>query len=386
MLGVGGTGKTRLAMRYGRSWLGKFLGGVWFCDLASARSVDGITIALSAWDDAPQTVDAVQALVDKSFVRARDGMRIDLLVSVQAHAHEHLHTEGRFAGSGDAAMRAAQARHARWFASLDPDDSAGGDCADLDNLAVACRRAVVLADAPTAASTLEGAWAALSLHGPFKAGLELAELLVAMPSRQGASVTRVQIVLAKASEASGRSNDSHRHAAAALALAQQSGNRRCQAEATLQLSQLLARSGQYDQARAMLGQAGGHARSLGNRRLECAVLNAWGKLKANFGRPNEARLLYQAALALAAGLPHRFWHAVGSRPGARLKFVRPGGRKTGIKSPSPHPGRDLTWRPTTMRGPVIAAPPEPCAGAPKRAPKEFHDECHTANPSLQPGP
>jgi predicted ATPase/class 3 adenylate cyclase/Tfp pilus assembly protein PilF len=47
VLGIGGSGKTRLATRYGRSWLGEFPGGVWFCDLVSARSLDGIASAVA---------------------------------------------------------------------------------------------------------------------------------------------------------------------------------------------------------------------------------------------------------------------------------------------------------------------------------------------------
>ena len=42
ILGIGGTGKTRLATRFARAWLGEFPGGAWFCDLSHARGVDGI--------------------------------------------------------------------------------------------------------------------------------------------------------------------------------------------------------------------------------------------------------------------------------------------------------------------------------------------------------
>jgi len=45
--GPGGTGKTRLVRRYGRSWLGDWPGGVYFCDLSEARSLDGIHFAVS---------------------------------------------------------------------------------------------------------------------------------------------------------------------------------------------------------------------------------------------------------------------------------------------------------------------------------------------------
>ncbi len=53
VLGMGGTGKTRVVMRFGRSWLGEFPGGVWFCDLTPARSADGIVNAVAQGLDVP---------------------------------------------------------------------------------------------------------------------------------------------------------------------------------------------------------------------------------------------------------------------------------------------------------------------------------------------
>ncbi len=47
ILGTGGIGKTRLATRYAWTWLGDYPGGVWFCDLAQARSVDGMLSAVA---------------------------------------------------------------------------------------------------------------------------------------------------------------------------------------------------------------------------------------------------------------------------------------------------------------------------------------------------
>ncbi len=47
VLGIGGTGKTRLATRFARAWLGEFPGGAWFCDLSSARGLDGIHFAVA---------------------------------------------------------------------------------------------------------------------------------------------------------------------------------------------------------------------------------------------------------------------------------------------------------------------------------------------------
>lgn len=67
LLGQGGTGKTRLAIRYGHGSLGEWPGGIWFCDLSGASSLDGIHYAtastlgvrLGAGDPATQLTDAI---------------------------------------------------------------------------------------------------------------------------------------------------------------------------------------------------------------------------------------------------------------------------------------------------------------------------------------
>ena len=45
VLGPGGTGKTRFVRRYGLAWLGDWPGGIYFCDLSEARSLDGVYFA-----------------------------------------------------------------------------------------------------------------------------------------------------------------------------------------------------------------------------------------------------------------------------------------------------------------------------------------------------
>ncbi len=47
VLGVGGTGKTRLAQRMALAWLGEWPGGAWFCDLSEARRLEGICFAVA---------------------------------------------------------------------------------------------------------------------------------------------------------------------------------------------------------------------------------------------------------------------------------------------------------------------------------------------------
>src|SRR5205814_10729267 len=53
VLGIGGSGKTRLVKRFAWTSLGDFPGGVWFCDLSSARSLDGIVSAVADALDVP---------------------------------------------------------------------------------------------------------------------------------------------------------------------------------------------------------------------------------------------------------------------------------------------------------------------------------------------
>ncbi len=51
--GIGGTGKTRIAVRFGWHQLGAFRGGVWFCDLSEVRSLEGAFYALAVLFDLP---------------------------------------------------------------------------------------------------------------------------------------------------------------------------------------------------------------------------------------------------------------------------------------------------------------------------------------------
>ena len=53
VLGPGGTGKTRLARRYGWAWRGDWPGGVYFCDLSEARTLEGVLFVVAQALDVP---------------------------------------------------------------------------------------------------------------------------------------------------------------------------------------------------------------------------------------------------------------------------------------------------------------------------------------------
>ena len=53
VLGPAGTGKTRLTRRYGWTWLGDWPGGVYFCDLSDARTLEGVFFVVALALDVP---------------------------------------------------------------------------------------------------------------------------------------------------------------------------------------------------------------------------------------------------------------------------------------------------------------------------------------------
>jgi len=274
--------------------------------LAAAEAV----LDLSALDDAPWTVDVLSSLVDKSFVRPLADERFDLLVSVQAYAAEHLQTEGRYPGSGVAALAAAQWRHGDWFAALGPAGATQGACADLDNLVVACRRAVLAGRAEQAAGALDGAWAALNLRGPFAAGVDLAELVCVLPGLAGQAAAHALAVLGWALEATGQRGTAADHFAASLQYAQASRDLRCEAAVSIRLGALHARDGLVEVARSEHTHALSLARQLKDTALECAALNGLGTVDFEQGRMVGAQAHYEAALGVARTASDQHWQGI----------------------------------------------------------------------------
>ena len=91
VLGMGGTGKTRLVTRFAWSWLGEFPGGVWFCDLSQARGVDGIYFAVAQGLDVPLgKADPAVQLAHAINGRGQCLVILDNFEQVARHAEETL--------------------------------------------------------------------------------------------------------------------------------------------------------------------------------------------------------------------------------------------------------------------------------------------------------
>ena len=261
-------------------------------------SVEAI-LDLSAHEDAPWPMDALQSLVHKSLVRQVTDDRFDLLVSVQEYAAEHLRTAARYPGSGPATLLATEARHGTYFAGLDEKAAAADVCADLDNFVVACRRAAARGDADIAAHALEGAWAGLRLRGPYGVGVELASVVQAIAGLEAAVVARVDWVAGRALADSGRYPEAHVQFEASLARARKAGDRRCEGRALVGLGTVDTRAGRNASASVHLGNALVAAREVKDRSIESDAHINLGNLDAMLGRMGEARVHFETALTLA---------------------------------------------------------------------------------------
>jgi predicted ATPase/class 3 adenylate cyclase/Tfp pilus assembly protein PilF len=268
------------------------------------ESVEAI-LDLSAHDDAPWPMDALQSLVHKSFVRQVTDDRFDLLVSVQEYAAEHLRTPGRFPGSGPAALRAAEIRHGAYFAGL-PESAANAHRADeLDNFVVACRRAAARGDADVATDALERAWAGLRLTGPFAVGAELAAVVRSIAGLGGATRARVDGAAGQVAWAAGNGAEAGTHFESSLAAARAAGDRRSECRALVGLGTLEIHAGRMDAARALVEEALAVAVDVGDRATECEGRSCLGDILEILGRPDDALVHYEAALALARAVRDR---------------------------------------------------------------------------------
>ena len=270
------------------------------------QSADAV-LDLSACSKVPWLVDVLQSLVDKSFVRIVATDRFDLLASVKAYAGAHLSAEGRFPGSGPVALRHVQARHGAWFAALGPQRAVEAGCADLPNVIAACRWAIREKQGQSAVGALQGAWAALSRHGPFSSGAELAAAVCQLPGLDEVAAARAHAVRASALEFLGHTAQARQHCETALVRARAGGDLACQADLLVQLADLDGSDSRMAPARDGLSKALDLARQIGHGATECAALNGLANVAIDQGRIDEARASYEAGLDRAREIEDRAW-------------------------------------------------------------------------------
>ena len=271
-------------------------------------------VNLSGWSDAPPVLDAIQALVDKSLLRAwlpKAAGRLDLAepffgmyLSIHEYASQKLRT------FGDRAATNAEQRHGRYFAGFGSDEALdallrhGGVAKrqtlalELDNLVSACRRAIQRGDPELAAASFLGAWTVFEAQGPFNAaaalGLQVSTLEGIAPHRHAL----VQIAIAHALRAEGKIEQSDAMLAQALAIAQQSQDRRVQALALRHLAAARHRDGHMDEACRCFDEALALHEALDDHAQLGALHANIANLQMEQGRMAEARTSHETALAL----------------------------------------------------------------------------------------
>ena len=253
---------------------------------------------LADGDLAPWPLDILQSLLNKSFVR-QSGERFELISSVQEYASERLRTPGSYPGSGPSAVHSAEAAHGACFAGLGEDGATTGACIELNNYIAACRRAAERANAEVAVATLEGAWAALKLRGPFRLGVELASSVHSMCGHGTALSARGARVAGRALEACGRLTEARGRFETALEAARMAGDRRCEGQVLSDAGFVLTQEGSMDQAATYQSAALSIARELGDRKLECEALKCMAMLHLQTGRMGKALECSEGALRIA---------------------------------------------------------------------------------------
>jgi len=290
-------------------------------------------------------VDVIQSLADKSLFRRVSDGRFDFLESVRVYAAKQLRSESGFAGSGIAAATAAEQRHGIYFAKLGSRRAVEHACAEIDNLIAACQRAVTRIEPQIAANALAGAWVALKLRGPFRAGVEISGLVqsIALPPSVEATVCRIR---GSALMLSGQTAEAREQLELAVSKSTEFGNATTVAQALASLGELSIKEGRIAEAlenykSALACAPGGdvafecaalsaiglcneylgeldaaekyHIRTLnlsrdaGERRWEGGALGNLGQLHANRGRSKEALQCYESAIAIARELGDRQW-------------------------------------------------------------------------------
>lgn len=257
-------------------------------------------VDLSGLEDDPWTVDVLEALRDKSLLRALPeaggAARLRLLESIRLYAAEQLTALGR--------DDAVTARHRAFFlaraADLPPDELA----LERDNLLEAHARAAGATDASGRRARLELVLAldpVLSIHGPYDLHLGLLDDAVEAATGLGPElVVRAHLARAERRRLKGDPAGAGADLAVVWAALEATPDAPLAAEAHTTAGQLAAQEGRTDDADAALATADELAERAGLASLLIRVRYARALLCRNTGRREEAEGLYREVLAAAS--------------------------------------------------------------------------------------
>ena len=272
-----------------------------------ALSAAEAVLDVSTIERAPWSLDLVQSLVEKSWIRQVADERFDMLGSVRDYADEHLRTEGRFEGSGPRLLKETQARHWRHFAGKTESEAVSERCVDTENLVAACQRAAAHGDIASATRALVVCWAALRRQGPFKVAVDLAGRLLEVSGLGTGERATVLWVAGCALYMLGKANDARHALEEGVGLARLAEEQDREGWLLSALAEQLTAQGLIEPARDALVRASAIAALSSSRTLQCRVANASGALLHHLSRLDEARIQYEAALELSREIGDLRW-------------------------------------------------------------------------------
>jgi predicted ATPase/Tfp pilus assembly protein PilF len=279
--------------------------------LAAAEAV----IDLAAWPEAPPVIEAMQALVDKSLLRrwippdaqARHDIE-EPYFGMYISIHEYADEKCRSRGAGY--QGAVHERHGAFFAAFGTDAALealfthGGTQRlrtlrrELDNLLLACRRAILRADGETAVACYRAAWEALAMRGPFGIAVAMGDEILAIRELDVRLAEQARLTLAEALTRTGATEGLEAKLGEALERVRAIGDRKLEARVLGRLGNMCQWTGRVDQAQAYYERALECARMAGHRLLEARMHGNLGITHDEHGRREEAVAHYEAALAM----------------------------------------------------------------------------------------
>ena len=257
-------------------------------------------VDLSQFRLAPEVVNVLQSLLEKSLLRQGDKARLEMLRTVHDYAADSFDALARVPLHPATQATQAPQRHMAFFASLWRKAAEPALCVDLDNLVAAVRRAMLAGRVDDAVGALHGAWLAFKLRGPFQGVIELCDAVRHAPLELSpAALAQLDWFAGWALKATGRVAEAEQRLLSSLAAARGAGDSFCEGHVLGLLGELLNNAGRIDEAREALNAALVAAQQSGNLGLECEAATGLGSLHRNLGTLVAARSHYEAALATA---------------------------------------------------------------------------------------
>lgn len=255
----------------------------------------------------PQTIDVIQSLVDKSWLRSyveRGTPRFRMLASIQDYVLL------RATETMSAERDEAECRHWRYFARFGAEETLAilgrregiqmrhALRMEIDNIVCACRRAGRGSDAEACRALYQVCCDLLTTFGPVDSVARLGRQILQESVLGPHGEAEVHAGIGRALSISGTLDSAKTHWEHALDLARRCGDPTIEATALGHLASIVERLGDVDQGRTMHQQALALHRERGNRQLEAVALSSLGGLQIRTGNARQAVELINDAVAI----------------------------------------------------------------------------------------